>query len=206
MRLTRGLQVLGGLLTSLLFLSAFTPLANGLAYWRAPTGALGPADAVVVLASGGTTESGQLSEVSLRHTLDGIDLYRRGLAPVLMLSGSPSGLVRKEAEARAEIARASGIVREAVLTLPSARTTHEEALGAHTLLGPRGVRHIILVTDSVSMPRSAAAFEKVGFTVTPSYGVPVLLWGGAPGARLRLMQETMTELIAVLYYRTRGWV
>ena len=205
MRLTRGLQVLGGLLTSLLFLSAFTPLANCLAYWRAPSGALGPADAVVVLASGGTTESGKLSEVSLRHTLDGIDLYRRGLAPVLMLSGSASGLVRKEAEARAEIALASGIVPEAVLTR-SARTTHEEALGARALLGPRGVRHVILVTDSVSMPRCAGVFEKVGFTVTPSYGVPVLLWGGGPGARLRLMQETMTELIAVLYYRTRGWV
>jgi len=206
MRLTRGLQVLGGLVTGFLLLTAFTPLANGLAYWRAPGRPLGPADAVVVLGRGGITESGELSALSFGFTLEGIDLYRRGLAPVLVLSGSPSGLVRQEAEARAQIAAASGITGLAVLKLNSARTTHEEALDARAMLWPRGIRRIILVTDAVSMPRSAGTFEKVGFAVTPSYGMPVLRWGGGPGARMRLMQETIIELVAWVYYRTRGWV
>jgi uncharacterized SAM-binding protein YcdF (DUF218 family) len=206
MRLTRGVQVLGGLVTSFLLLTAFTPLANGLAYWRAPGGPLGAADAIVVLGGGGTTESGQLSALSLGVTFEGVDLYRRGLAPLLVLSGSLSGVVRQEAEARAQIADASGIPGLAVVKLNAARTTHEEALDARAVLWPRGIRRIILVTDAVSMARSAGAFEKVGFAVTPSYGMPVLRWGGSPGARVRLMQETLIELVACVYYRTRGWV
>ena len=53
---TRGLQVLGALVTSLFLLSAFTPAVNLLAYWRAPGRTLGPADAIVVLGEGGATE------------------------------------------------------------------------------------------------------------------------------------------------------
>ncbi len=108
---------------------------------------------------------------------------------------------------RAQVAAGSGISGPAVLQLSSARTTHEEALDARAMLWPRGIRHIILVTDAVSMARSAGAFEKVGFAVTPSsYGMPVLRWGGGPGARIRLMQETIIESVAWVYYRTRGWV
>lgn len=205
MRLTRGLQVLGALVTSLFFLSAFTPAVNLLAYWRAPGRALGPADAIVVLGEGGATESGQLSRPSLQRITEAIELYRQGLAPILAVSGSPSAATRTEAEARAGVARASGIDPAAVLTIGPARTTHEEAQAARAALEPRGIRRIILVTDGASMARSAGAFEKAGFTVIPSYGVPVLRWGGGPGTRLRLLQETVIEMLASAYYRLKGW-
>ena len=205
MRLTLGLQILGALVTSLLLVGAFTPAVNLLAYWRAPARALGPADAIVVLGEGGITESGRLSHPSLQRITEAIDLYRQGLAPVLVVSGSPSRVARTEAEARAQIARASGIAPEAVLAIGPARTTREEAQAGRALLEPRGVRRIILVTDGASMPRSVGAFEKVGFTVTPSYGVPILRWGGGPGARLRLLQETLIEMLASTYYRLLGW-
>jgi uncharacterized SAM-binding protein YcdF (DUF218 family) len=205
MRLTLGLQILGALVTSLLLVGAFTPAVNLLAYWRAPARALGPADAIVVLGEGGITESGRLSHPSLQRITEAIDLYRQGLAPVLVVSGSPSRVARTEAEARAQIARASDIAPEAVLALGPARTTREEAQAVRALLEPRGVRRIILVPDGASMPRSVGAFEKVGFTVTPSYGVPILRWGGGPGARLRLLQETLIEMLASAYYRLLGW-
>jgi uncharacterized SAM-binding protein YcdF (DUF218 family) len=205
MRLTRGLQLLGALVTSLLLLSIFTPAVNLLAYWRAPARPLGPADAIVVLGEGGITESGQLSRPSLQRITEAIAIYRQGLAPLLVISGTPSGSARTEGEARAQIARASGIDPRAVLTMGPARTTREEALAARAMLEPRGIRHVILVTDGASMARSAGAFRKVGFTVTPSYGVPVLRWGGGPGVRLRLLQETLIEMLASAYYRLQGW-
>jgi uncharacterized SAM-binding protein YcdF (DUF218 family) len=205
MRLTVGLQILGALVTGLLLVSAFTPAVNLLAYWRAPARALGPVDAIVVLGEGGITESGRLSHPSLQRITEAIDLYWQGLAPVLVVSGSPSRVARTEAEARVQIARASGIAPEAVLAIDPVRTTHEEARAVRALLEPRGARRIILVTDGASMARSAGAFERAGFTVTPSYGVPVLRWGGGPGARLRLLQETLIEMLASTYYRLQGW-
>ena len=206
MRLTRGLQVLGAVVTSLLVLGAFTPAVNLLAYWRAPGHPLEPADAIVVLGEGGVMENGQLTRPSLQRTTEGLELFRRGLAPLLVISGSGAARPRTEGEARAEIARASGIDAAAILPLGPARTTREEALAARAALGPSGVRHIILVTDAASMPRSVGAFEKVGFTVVPSYGVPVLRWGGGPGARLGLLQETVIEMLASIYYRLLGWI
>jgi uncharacterized SAM-binding protein YcdF (DUF218 family) len=206
MRLTRSLQLLGALVTSLFLLTAFAPLVNLLAYWRAPARALEPAAAIVVLGQGGIAESGQLTGPSLSLIMEGIDLYRRGLAPVLAVSGSPSGPRGTEADARVHIARASGIPAGAIVVLGVARTTREEALAARATLEPRGLTRIILVTDGSSMARAAGAFQKVGFTVTPSYGVPVLGWGGGPGARLRLMQETIIEVLACAYYRLQGWI
>jgi uncharacterized SAM-binding protein YcdF (DUF218 family) len=206
MLLNRSLQILGALVTGLFFLTAFSPLANLLAYWRAPARVLEPAAAIVVLGQGGIAESGQLTDPSLSLITEGIDLYRQGLAPVLVVSGSPSGPRGTEADARVHIAWASGIPPGAIIVLGVARTTREEALAARATLEPRGVRRIILVTDGSSMARAAGAFQKVGFAVTPSYGVPVLRWGGGPGARLRLMQETLIEILACAYYRLQGWI
>jgi len=206
MRLTRGLQIFGALVSSLFLLSAFTPAVDLLAYWRAPGRALGPADAIVVLGQGGVTESGQLSRASHQRITEAIELYRQGLAPILVVSGSPAAWTRSEAEARAEVAQASGIDPSAVLTIGPARTTHEEAQAAQATLGRRGIRQIILVTDGASMARSAGVFQKAGFTVIPSYGVPVLRWDSGSGARLRLLQETIIEMLASAYYRLQGWI
>jgi hypothetical protein len=30
-------------------------------------------------------------------------------------------------------------------------------------------------------------------------------WGGGPGARLRLLQENLIEMLASAYYRIQGW-
>lgn len=206
MWLTRSLRILGALVTILFLLAAFSPLVNLIAYWRAPARALGPAPAIVVLGKGGIAESGELTEASLKLITEGLALYRRGLAPLLVLSGSGSRSTRTEAEARVQIALEGGIPRDAILVLGVARTTREEAIAARATLKPRGVRCIILVTDGASMTRAAGAFRKVGFTVTPGYGMPVLRWGGRPDTRLRLMAETLIEMLGCAYYRSRGWI
>src|SRR2546429_455759 len=85
-----------------------------------------PSDAIVVL-GGWVSPSGLLSLESLRRTNRGIDLYRRGLAPVLVLLGGATGGGPTEADVRAEQARLRGVPPDAILTEARARTTREEA-------------------------------------------------------------------------------
>jgi uncharacterized SAM-binding protein YcdF (DUF218 family) len=190
----------------LLLAIGFTPLPNVVSYWMAPARELGPAGAIVILGRGGVDERGELSEASLFGLMEGIHLYRRGLAPLLLVSGSPFGTRGTEAGRRADMSRECGIPAQAILTMSSARTTREEALGAWSLLAPRGIKRIIIVTDGQSMGRAMALFERAGFEVIPSYGVPVLEWGGTPEARLGVMRQVIIETVARFYYRLAGYL
>jgi uncharacterized SAM-binding protein YcdF (DUF218 family) len=199
-------STVGAIGVALLLAIGFTPLPNVVSYWMAPARELAPAGAIVILGRGGVNERGELVEASLLGLMEGIDLYRRGLAPLLVLSGSPFGTRWTEAGRRADVARECGISGQAILTMSSARTTRDEALGAWSLLAPRGIRRIILVTNGQAMGRAMLLFERAGFEVIPSYGAPVLEWGGTPEARLGVMRQVMIETAARLYYRLAGYL
>ena len=202
----RALRVIGASGIGLLLAVGFTPLPNVVSYWMAPSRTLVPAEAIVVLGRGGVSDRGELNGASLFGLMEGLDLYRRGLAPLLVVSGSPFGARGSEVERRADVSRECGIPDQALLTMSAARTTHDEALGARAILGPRGVRRVILVTDGQAMGRAMALFERAGFDVIPSYGTPVLEWGGTPEARLGVMKRVVTEAVARLYYRLAGYL
>ena len=86
MRLTRGLQILGALVTSLFLLGACTPTVNLPAYWGAPGRTLGPADAIGVLGDGDIAESGQLSQPPLQRIAEVIELYRQLIGQAFLLA------------------------------------------------------------------------------------------------------------------------
>src|SRR6266849_1994986 len=107
--LSRASRVMGVLVVAFFLASAFTPLANLLGYWTSVPAQLQPADAIVVLGSGGPVPPGILDGSSLRKALYGIRLYREGLAPLLILSGSADdGAQREEVSLRVELARQHG--------------------------------------------------------------------------------------------------
>lgn len=202
----RVLELIGAMGVGLLLAIGFTPLPNLVSFWMAPSRPLAPAEAIVVLGGGGVTDRGELSGPSLFTLMEGVALYRRGLAPLLVVSGSPFGAHGTEVARRTELSRECGIPKDALLTVSSARTTHDEALGARAVLGPRGVRRVILVTDGHAMGRALALFERAGFDVIPSYGTPVLEWGGTPEARLGVTKRVVIEAGARLYYRLAGYL
>jgi DUF218 domain len=109
---SRGVSVnrvcrLTGLVGVVFFLvTAFTPLAHVVDLWMAVEPRLVPSDAIVVLAAS-VSPSGMLSTESSRRTNLGIDLYRRGLAPLLILLGGSRGSGPTEAEVRAQLAASS---------------------------------------------------------------------------------------------------
>jgi len=193
----RGLRLLG--LAGLIVFAtmAFTPLANYINIRMAGVARLEPSDAIVVLGRGGADSDGILTNRSLRRVVRGIDLYRQGLAPLLVFSGS-----LEETRGRANVARALGVPGPAILSAPPARTTREEAEEIRKLLLPLGKKSVLLVSDPIDMPRARALMERAGFTVRPA---PTAASGPSqPEARLGLVRELLIELAAWTFYRVTG--
>jgi uncharacterized SAM-binding protein YcdF (DUF218 family) len=150
-----------------------------------------PSDAIVVL--GATiSRSGILSAESTRRTDHGIELYQQGLAPRLILLGGTREGGPSEAEIRARVARLHAIPAEAIVTESRARTTREEAARVRDLARSRGIRTVLLVTNSGHMTRARPLFERAGFEVhaapSDTYFAPT-----APQARLGLMRDIVRK-------------
>ncbi len=193
----RSLRLLGLVGLLVFAAAAFTPLANYLNAWMAGEGRLDPSDAIVVLGRGGADSDGILTNRSLRRVLRGVDLYRGGLAPLLVLSGSS-----EETRARWSLARGLGVPAAAMVSAAPAHTTREEAEAVRQLLIPLSRRSILLVADPIDMPRARALMERAGFVVRPA---PTAATGPSqPEARLGLCRDILIELSAWAYYRLTG--
>jgi uncharacterized SAM-binding protein YcdF (DUF218 family) len=196
-----GAVALAGFLTI-----AYTPAANVLNRVFSAPERVEPAAAIVVLAAGGVRGDGTLSDVSLRRTLHGIALYRRGLAPLLAFSGPASGGGPAEGDVRSALAREVGVPRSAIVSETTARTTREEAIRMSALLLPRGVRRVLLVVDAQGAYRAARLFERNGFDPLLAPAEDVSSLGGSPEGRLDLARTIAIEIIAFSYYRVAGYL
>jgi uncharacterized SAM-binding protein YcdF (DUF218 family) len=157
----------------------------------------------VVVLGGGFTPSA-LGDPSLQRLVHGVRLQRRGLAPLLVLSGeAPAGRL-SEPEMRAQYARNLGVPPEAIVALPGANTTREEALRARAELGPRGVRTILLVSGSLHLVRARATFEREGFRVLPAPADSLFTFGSTAAQRLALTRALLRETAGHVYYRLAG--
>ena len=179
-------------------LVAFTPITATIAEQLPPETAA-RADAIVVLGSGVMPE-GELDDNSLRRTVHGIRLFRRGLAPHLVLLGpARNGVV--EAEVRARYAAELGVAADAIVVERGGQSTREEAALVARRLQPES---ILLVTGLHHVPRARAVFERAGMRV---HAAPVLEQSGLserPQARLALARALVQEWLARAYYRMTG--
>jgi uncharacterized SAM-binding protein YcdF (DUF218 family) len=192
-----GLRILGLAALLVFVVGAFTPVSNWLNAWMAGPARIEPADAIVVLGRGGTDSDGVLTNRSLRRLMHGIELYRKRLSPLLVLTGTG-----EEAGARAVLAEGLGVPAGVIMQVSSVHTTREEAERIRELLLPRGQRRILLVSDPIDMPRTRAVMERVGFTVLPA---PTAATGPSlPEGRLGLLRDIATELGGLAYYRITG--
>jgi uncharacterized SAM-binding protein YcdF (DUF218 family) len=202
---SRLLRVVGFAAIVLFAVAAFTPVPNILGSRLSVPMQAGSADAIVVL-GGGLRGEGILEEASLRRTLQGILLFRRGLAPLLVLLGpSRTSDEPPEAEIRAELARDLGVPSPAILTESRAMTTRQEAGLVARLLAGRA-RKVLLVTDSQHMARARPLFQRFGFTVLPVPADEVSVTAESPEGRLKLSRRVVREGLAQLYYRAAGYM
>jgi uncharacterized SAM-binding protein YcdF (DUF218 family) len=195
-----------GLLGVVFFIAcAFTPLPNLISRRLEILSRLEPAGAIVVLGSG-VSEDGVLENDSLRRAIQGILLQRKGLAPLLVLSGPAFKNGPTEAGIRAELARGLGVPSNAILTEEGARTTREEAIHIGALLRVRQVRRVLLVTSPQHILRAQRLFERAGFDVLPAPSGDASRTEIRPEGRLKLMREILQEVLARLYYRVAGYL
>jgi uncharacterized SAM-binding protein YcdF (DUF218 family) len=200
----RACRLIGLIGVAAFLVAAFSPLADRLNLWLSVPPDLVRADAIVVL-GGSVSRSGVPSLESQRRTNRGIELYQRGLAPLLVLLGGSSGGGPTEADVRAEQARLHGIRGSAILTETGGNTTREEALRVKALLQPRGARSILLVSNAGHLVRARPLFERAGFEVHPAPSDP-FGEAGAPESRLSLTRTLLKESLGWLYYRIAGYI
>lgn len=187
-----------GLGVVMLALTGFTPLANVVAHALRPPAEIVPSDAIVVLGADANPD-GTLGNASLVRFVEGTVLYRQGLAPIIVFSGSPA-----ETLTRARLARALGIPDAAILVEPRARTTSEEARLIAERLKGRAVRRILLVTNSAHLSRAVRVFEAQGLNVSAVPADDVSDSVTKPQDRLMLLRIVLQELAARIYYRVSG--
>jgi uncharacterized SAM-binding protein YcdF (DUF218 family) len=119
-----------------------------------------PADAIVVLGAPLAADGG-LSAVLAERVRAGIELWRAGAAPRLVMSGGRTrGAARAEAEVMAEAARAGGVPDDALVVEAVSLTTAANAREVACLV-PRGAR-IWVVTQPFHGRRARRLFRRAG--------------------------------------------
>ena len=122
-----------------------------------------PADAIVVL--GAAQYAGRPSPV-LRARLDhGLDLWRRHLGKILILTG---GTGAGDTTSEAAVGRTYAIKRDVpdsvILTETQGRTTSESMRAVAGMLEARGLQTALLVSDPFHMLRLRILARRFGFT------------------------------------------
>jgi uncharacterized SAM-binding protein YcdF (DUF218 family) len=125
------------------------------------------ADAIVVLGSP-TRADGSLTEIGEERVVAGVQLWKRGVAPIVCMTGGRSPRARaqgvmSEAEAMAARARALGVSAAAILEERESRFTKENATRAAPILRAAGVRSVVIVTQPFHLRRGVLWFRRCGF-------------------------------------------
>lgn len=137
--------------------------------------ALPPADAIVVL--GGATRyrwlrEDQVDPWELRSSrlAAGARAWLSKRAPIVILTGGKGGRDASEAARMKAAIQRLGVPASALVLEERSHNTEANAANTARLARPLGVRHVLLVTSALHMPRAALLFQEQGFVVTP---VPV---------------------------------
>ncbi len=157
-----------------------------------------PAEAIVVL--GAAQYDGVPSPV-LRARLDhAFDLYERGLAPVIVVTGGRQPGDRfTEATAGYDHLRARGVPDEAIRKEVHGRTTFESLRSTSKFLHDEGIEDVILVSDGYHSKRALEIADEVGLEARVSPSRTTL--SGASRLRAELRETIAVGLGRIVGYR-----
>jgi uncharacterized SAM-binding protein YcdF (DUF218 family) len=126
------------------------------------------ADAIVVL--GAAQYNGSPSPVYRARLDHALDLWRSGVAPMMVFTGGRGvpGERFSEGGAGRQWAIDHGVPANRILIEESSRSTYENLRGVRKLLAPRGMHRIVLVSDPYHMFRAVEQARDVGLVAQPS--------------------------------------
>lgn len=148
-------------------------------------------DAIVVLGCR-VFEDGRPSLSLRRRTERAVALWRRGLAPTIVLTGGHGAAPISEAAAAAAIARALGVPDDALVLEERSTTTEQNAREAATVVD---AARVLVVTDSYHVLRAERVF---GRHFTRAVGA------GCRGPARARARGALREVIALTAYAMRG--
>ncbi|HEV8439316.1 MAG TPA: YdcF family protein [Methylomirabilota bacterium] len=155
----------------------------------------------IVVLCGGCRSSGRLNEATCRRVEYGVELWRRGLAPSLILSGGRPTPHRPSCAPRMKaLAEALGVPASRIMVEDRSRRTIENAREVTKLVRAAGAAAVLLVTSPLHMRRAKLCFEKRGLNVScaPAAGLPAA--GATP------TKEVLHEYLGLAYYRAQRWL
>ena len=165
-----------------------------------------PADAIVVFA-GGVGESGKAGGGAQERIKHAVDLYRSGVAPVLILS---SGYVYTfhEAEVMRALAVDQGVPPSRILLEEQATNTLQNVKYVDDILRARGWRKIVLVSSPYHMRRAVMVWHQQApdVAVVPSPVPQSEFYAHTRGASAEQLRGILQEYLAIVGYWKRGWL
>lgn len=155
-------------------------------------------EAIVVL--GAAQYNGRPSPVLEGRLRHGLDLYRRGLAPVIVVTGGRrSGDTFTEATTGYNWLRGRGVPDDAILKEVNGRSTWESLSAVSRFLRARGIDEVLLVSDSYHALRLEEVADEVGLDASVS---PAPAEGHRSDRRVR---SVLREALAVGAGRIVGY-
>ena len=136
-------------------------------WWTSRQDGARPAQALVVL--GAAQFDGRPSAV-LRARLDhAAGLYRRKIAPVIVVTGGKAAGDRfTEAAAGANYLHTKGVPDEAILREATGRTSWQSLAASARFLREKGIHDVVLVSDPFHAARIAGIASELGLTAATS--------------------------------------
>lgn len=125
------------------------------------------ADVIVVLGAR-VRSDGSASPALRARTEKAVDLYRRGIAKVLLFSGGAGEEGRAEAAVAKAIAVGLGVPESACWIEDRSHSTLENARFSAEILRDRGVHRVVVVSDPYHLLRARQCFRQQGVDVNMS--------------------------------------
>jgi uncharacterized SAM-binding protein YcdF (DUF218 family) len=138
-----------------------------------------PADAIVVFGARAYAD-GRMSTALHDRTRTAVDLYRAGLAPVLIFSGGPGDGDVHETEAMRRYALSQGVPDSAIMRDEGGLSTQHTVENTVSRFRKRGYARVLAVSQFYHLPRIKLAYLRAGVDVytvparpsAPLYGLP----------------------------------
>jgi uncharacterized SAM-binding protein YcdF (DUF218 family) len=158
------------------------------------------ADAIVVL--GAAQYNGVPSPLFQRRLDHAIQLYRDGIAPILIVTGGKGREldVTTEAEAAEAYAISRGVPKTAILAEDRGTNTLESLRSVGSILHDHGLRSAVLVSNRTHMLRSLRMARDLGIE---AYGSPTTATSPAESTLGAQVEDTIHEIGGLgLYFLT----
>ncbi len=130
--------------------------------------ATAPADVIITLGAG-LRRDGRAGLALSRRSLRAAELWRAGIAPVVICTGGKAEPFRRsEADACREILRAQGLPQASILLEETSRSTEENAIFSSQIMAAHDWTSAVLVSDSYHMLRAGWLFSQQGVEANAS--------------------------------------